>query len=420
MKRVLWICNAVFTNDSIKATGSWLQPLAEALVETGLVEVANISFSPNGSYSEAQFGRIPQYLLSRQTAMKYGQEATDKTCHEILHVVEDYGPDLIHIWGTESVWASVIRKQVLPQSIPVLIDIQGLLEPYADFMYGGLTLNELLKCISIRELLMPTNSLFYRKYLFHKRGKEEHRNLQAFKYISTQSKWVKDVLHFVVPQASFFDTKIMLRSDFYECDQWKYHNPESAPIVFTSSSGANSYKGLHMVLRMIALLKNDYPYIKLRIAGDFKSIRFKMMDGYCRYLQELIKKLGLMSNVIFLGSLTSKGIIDELHSANVCIIPSFAETYCLGFAESMIVGCPTVCAFSGAMPELAIDGKEALFYNAPDYREGASRIREILCSETLSNRLSTEGRKRRLSENSPSAVLSKQLSIYNSIFSESE
>ena len=42
------------------------------------------------------------------------------------------------------------------------------------------------------------------------------------------------------------------------------------------------------------------------------------------------------------------GLIKYL--CNVCVIPSFVETYCLALAEAMIVGCPTVVSYTSALP----------------------------------------------------------------------
>ena len=60
-------------------------------------------------------------------------------------------------------------------------------------------------------------------------------------------------------------------------------------------------------------------------------------------------------------------MIGELLNCNVCVMPSFIETYCLAFAEAMMVGVPVVVSFAGAMPELAEHNKEAMFYNPLDH-----------------------------------------------------
>lgn len=96
----------------------------------------------------------------------------------------------------------------------------------------------------------------------------------------------------------------------------------------------------------------------------------------------------MQENVIYLGSLDENQIITHLQEANACVIPSFIETYCLAFAESMIVGTPTIASFAGAMPELAENGKEALFYNSVDYYTCAALIDKVLQNRGLAEKLS--------------------------------
>ena len=134
------------------------------------------------------------------------------------------------------------------------------------------------------------------------------------------------------------------------------------------------------------------------------------------YLKKLIiKKYGLQKNVIYLGSLDENQIITHLQEANACVIPSFIETYCLAFAESMIVGTPTIASFAGAMPELAENGEEALFYNSMDYYSCAALIDKVIQDKKLAEHLSEKGRIRRMRENDITAVVSRQIEIYKEV-----
>ena len=143
----------------------------------------------------------------------------------------------------------------------------------------------------------------------------------------------------------------------------------------------------------------------------------KLLDGYSVFLNKLIKKYGLQENVIYLGSLDENQIIAHLQEANACVIPSFIETYCLAFAESMIVGTPTIASFAGAMPELAENGKEALFYNSVDYYTCATYIDKLLQDKRLAEKLSENGRARRMKENDIDTVVKTQLEIYENVLS---
>ena len=407
--KVLWLSNIAFSSEKLRATASWLQPMAEQLAKT--IDVVNVTDGNVDNPSEYYFNKIKQWVIPAKFS-SYGQEASLETCQVVNKIIEDENPDLVHLWGTEKFWASIYRKGYIKK--PTILDIQGLLAPYTEYYYGGLSLSEILRSIHLKEILMPWRTLFHKKEVFRRRGEMETSNIKSFKYIAYQSQWVKNYLSFINPEAKLFPTKIMLRQGFYDSQKWQWKQVDEAPVVFSTCSAAVSYKGMHIIIKAVALLKRRYPKIKLKLAGNI-NVGNKLLDGYSVFLKKLIDKYGLQDNIVYLGSLDEYQIISHLQEADVCVIPSFIETYCLAFAESMIVGTPTIASFAGAMPELAENGKEALFYNSVDYYTCASLIDKVLQDKELAERLSEKGRARRMQENYVLGVVNAQLDIYNKI-----
>lgn len=409
--KVLWLSDAVFSSEKLRATASWLQPMAEQLAKT--IDMVNVTDGNVERATVTNFNGIKQWVIPFKAKCN-GQETSESTCLTIQKIIEEEKPDLIHIWGTEKYWASIYREGYI--KTPAVLDIQGLLAPYTEYYYGGLSWSEIFQSIHLKEILMPWRTLFRKKEIFRKRGEHETVNIKSFRHIAYQSQWVKNYLAFTNPKANLYPTKIMLRQAFYESQKWNFREVETSPVVFSTCSAAVSYKGMHIIIKAIALLKKKYPNIKLKLAGNI-NVGNKLLDGYSVFLNNLIKKYGLQDNVIYLGSLDENQIIAHLQEANVCVIPSFIETYCLAFAESMIVGTPTIASFAGAMPELAENGKEALYYNSVDYYTCAALIDKVLQDKELADRLSVTGRARRMSENNMDAVVKTQLEIYENVLS---
>ena len=407
--KVLWLSNSAFVSEKTKATGSWVQPMAEQLSQS--IKIVNVADGQVDTPQSCNFKNIKQWIIPVK-ARHYGQEASDETCLVVKQIIEEEKPDLVHIWGTEKFWASIYRKGYI--GVPTVLDIQGLLAPYTEYYYGGLSIKEIFQSIHLKEVLLPSRTLFHKKEVFRKRGVSETANIKAFKHISYQSQWVKNYLSFINPKTKLYPTKIMLRKGFMASEKWEYRECGNSPVIFSTCSAAVTYKGMHIIIKAVALLKQKYPHVKLKLAGTI-NVGDKILDGYSVFLNHLIKKYGLEDNVIYLGSLDENQIIQQLLDSNVCVIPSFIETYCLAFAESMIVGVPTIASFAGAMPELAENGKEALFYNSVDYYTCAALIDKILRDEELAERLSENGRSRRMRENNMDDVVQTQLKIYKDI-----
>lgn len=416
MRKILWLCNTIFKESENIYSGSWLQPLAQELQKSQSVRIYTVSLGNVSQVTPQNYQDIKQWIIPKRKVTNDGQIACKQTCEEVARIINQVQPDLVHIWGTENIWASIYAQGFI--AFKTVIDIQGLLYAYADYYYGGLTFKEIVASIHLKEIIMPWRTLFQKKRVFRKRGEMEINYLKKFTHISVQSEWVRRQVGIVNTNAAFYNTKIMLRDSFYTANSWTFRNTAS-PVVFSSCAGAVSYKGMHMIIRSIAVLKEKYPTIQLRLAGSI-NIGNKLMDGYSIYLQKLIKKLGLIDNVIYLGSLNEFQIIEQLQNCQVCVVPSFIETYCLAFAEAMMVGVPTVVSYAGAMPELAKHSEEALFYNSIDYRLAASYIDTLLNDQKLAEKLSHNGRQRRLIENNKDSVLQTQLNIYKSILNDSQ
>lgn len=413
MRKILWLHTTPFTPSNEIQGGAWAQSLAERVQKTGQVQIYHIAVDDVKEVQKKDFNAIPQWIIPIDKGFYHTQQASQRTCRIISQIEQEIQPDLVHIWGTESIWCSVYSQGYIKS--PLLLDMQGFLSQCYYFYYGGLTFSEVLQCIHLKEIIMPWRTLFRKKKKFGKRGKYEIRYLQKIKNISVQSEWVKNHVRVINPKAHLYQTNIILRSNFYDAEPWRNHTFDDSPIIYSSCNAAESYKGIHILLKALVILKRKYPKIQLHLAGTI-LIGNRLLDGYSVFLKNFIQKNDLQDNICYLGRLNAEQIIHELQHANVCVIPSFVETYCLGFAESMILGVPTVVSYAGAMSELAKHGEEALFYNSMDYAICASYIDELLQNKSLAEKLSTNARLRRIQENNPDSIVQNQLAIYDEFF----
>ncbi len=410
--KILWLCNSKFSSDKIKTTGSWLQPLCEQLSQIEGIELYNITEYVGSTIIREDIQNIQQWCLPQDKHAKNNHQiASDEFCRDVADIIDSIKPDIVHIWGTETIYPSIYNKGYI--KYPCLLEIQGLLSSYYHFYYGGLTFKEILKCMHLKEFILPWRSLLFKRSAFKKRGITECESINKFKNIAVQSNWTLEQLHNINTDFNVYYSMIMLRKPFYEAEQWKYKQTD-APIIFTTASGAIPYKGMQIALKALALIKKNYPKATLRIAGNM-HIGNLLQDGFSIYINNLIHKYSLEDNVVLLGSIDASQIVDELQRCNVCLIPSFVETYCLAFAESMMVGVRTVVSYAGAMPGLAKDKDEAIFYNSNDFISCSQRIIEIVTNKELSEHLSSKCRKRRVIENDISSVVSNQMNVYNKI-----
>jgi len=412
--KILWLCNSRFSQCGLSETGTWLQPLAETVNGAGDFTVVNVTFGSVPEITSEEIAGMKQYVIPSALRLK-----TDKAGWAISRIISDENPDLVHIWGTENIWGNIYVAGYIKK--PAFMEMQGMKSYHCDY-YGGLTRKEIVQCnFAPMTLYAPGSSLYTAYKRFKKDGLNEIKILQAFDKISVQSRWVEDHVRAINPRAEIYRTKIILREPFYSCEQWHWKECGDAPVIFSTSSSSTPYKGMHILIRAVALLKREFPKIQLNIAGSFMSRRGAFFSsGYSRYLLGLMKELNVEDNINFLGPINAGQIIKQLQAANVCVIPSFIETYCVALAEAMMVGTPCVVSYAGAMPEFATPDKEALFYTSVDNVSCARRIRDCLTNRTLSERLSDNGRKRKMEDCDKNKMLAVQLDNYQKILMESK
>lgn len=413
--KILWLCNVRFSDKDVSGTGSWLQPLAEAVNNTDGFEVVNFTTAACDQFSKETVKGMTQYVAPLRSIRKLQTEKQwISNVGKLVREVEDKEkPDLVQIWGTEGIWVQLFLHGDIQTKC--YIDMQGIKYEIVRYYLADLRTKELNQFLSLNDLTAPWRFWAFKKHQFKKQGEIEKDCLVSMKDISVQSEWVEHQIKALNPNANIYHTKIMLREPFYSSREWKWRACGENPILFTSSSGSRTYKGLHILLQTLSVVKKTYSNVQLRVAGSFMRRSVFGYEGYERYIDKLIDKLDVRDNVKFVGVLNANQIIEELLSANVCVVPSFIESYCLGLAEAMMVGTPCVVSYAGAMPNLAECGKEALFYNSQDYATAAAMVLRLLYDEGLAMALSHNARVHRRIDNDPQDVLNTQLGIYKKI-----
>lgn len=110
-------------------------------------------------------------------------------------------------------------------------------------------------------------------------------------------------------------------------------------------------KGIDRLLEAISHLKKQ-PGLKLVIIGGDDSSQFELAK-----LKALSRDLGIKNSVSFLGSVPQKRLPLFYSAADICVVPSYYETFCLVILESLACGTPVVATNVGAAASLIQQGE---------------------------------------------------------------
>jgi glycosyltransferase involved in cell wall biosynthesis len=138
-------------------------------------------------------------------------------------------------------------------------------------------------------------------------------------------------------------------------------------------------------------------------------------DGYVAWVVREIKRLGLESNINWLGALEAGQIISQMQMSSAMVIPSFIENCSTSMQEAMLIGVPLVVSYAGGLPSLARDEESALFYPMGDDAACAMQLERLFDDKELPMRLSKQARLVAEYRNEPQRIIARQLEIYQLI-----
>jgi glycosyltransferase involved in cell wall biosynthesis len=313
-----------------------------------------------------------------------------------VRAVDDFKPDLVHVWGTENFYG-LISNMI---NVPVLVKMQGLLSVIKDDYWGGVKWRE--------RVSMPNEMLYYID--IRKRAETELKILKQNRYFEGRTFWDHSHLREHNTSAHYYDIPEMMRPSFYE-SRWSIENIKKHSVYTTSRS--MPAKGNASLIKAISIVRQYVPDVQLRIGGQITN------SGYGKFLKRMVTDLGLDDCVTFLGPLSESEIINELLNAHVYVLSSYIENSCNSLIEAQMVGVPCVASYVGGVASLVTDQETGLFFHKGDSATLAMNIRKIFNDDVIASKLSQGAHKFALDRYAKDRIVNNTLSTYKEILGQS-
>jgi glycosyltransferase involved in cell wall biosynthesis len=165
--------------------------------------------------------------------------------------------------------------------------------------------------------------------------------------------------------------------------------PPGAPVV-ACAGRLFAGKGHGEVVRAIAVLRQEFPDIRLLIIGrdDFQVMR----TSYTEELQALAAALGISQHVVFTGH--RPDMPQVFAACDVFALPSFEEPFGLVYLEAMAMKKPVIALDNGGAVEIVEHGRNGLLVNPERPQELATHLATLLRDPALRSRMGEHGRRR--------------------------
>jgi glycosyltransferase involved in cell wall biosynthesis len=214
---------------------------------------------------------------------------------------------------------------------------------------------------------------------FHERVRQEGLAIRAADAVTAPShdvlKQVREFYGIALPDAAVIPPPTW---PVPVAERWRLEDCDHKQILFIGRF--DRHKGGDLIVDAFRCVLEAVPDARLRFVGSDPGYTgddgrtWKIED----YVRDRIPDALETGRVEWMNSQPYSTLAQLRRRAMVTVVCSRYETFALTMVEAMALGCPTVAANAGAMPEILQDGVNGLLHRAGDPDEIAARIVQLL------------------------------------------
>jgi glycosyltransferase involved in cell wall biosynthesis len=403
--KILWFKNtpSLYKKDTKGYNGGgWIESLEKIISKNENIELAVSFFNSDACFKENQgkttYYPIPLYNTIVKKLKRYFFYNNDKNeVNYYLKIIEDFKPDVIHVFGSEQSFGLL----TLYTKIPVVIHLQGILNPYLNAYYApGSNQIDLIKQNNFKPLKVI--NLVHGMSNFKHNAKREVIILKNCKYYMGRTEWDKSVASLYAPNSTYFYCSEVLRDIFYSAMAWQ--KKERTKLILVSTISKTSYKGFDFILKTAKLLK------------ELSEIDFEWNVFGINDYKEWEKKLGINcaeGNVFLKGVASSETLVKNIQAGDIFIHPSYIDNSPNSICEAQMIGIPVISTNVGGISSLIENHKTGYLVPANDPYTLVTRIIEIKRNKEDAIRIAKNAKNEAMIRHDKEKIKTDLLAVYN-------
>lgn len=308
---------------------TWLPPLADAFLNYQEFEITWITFDRTVKRIEVdedhnqKFMRIP--LRSDLPAFLLAQWPTRMKLRAIL---DQTRPDVVHAWGTESLYAAVLQDIKTPK----ILSVQGCLTAF-------------------RKVWKPS----WRQRIL---ADAEPQRVKEADVVTCESPWSAEQIGELHPEGDIRVVDYGVHPSFYDV---KWSPDPDKPILLYSGS-LDQRKGLDILFEALESIPNRKWTLQLLGGGPLR--------------EELEARQ--LPNIEWLGTLPWNVMQKHLAKAWALVVPTRADTGPTVVKEARVMGLPVIGSINGGLRDYIRHGQNGLHVNPLDAAGLAAACEELM------------------------------------------
>lgn len=341
------------------------------------------------------------YRLHLYSLLNNLDNIDQRIVEKCLKVIEDFKPDIIHVFGSEGCFG-IISKHT---SIPVILHIQGILQPifnaflppmmsWRDYYFSDCHIQGIIKRISQHSRWRHNC----------KREKEIFKNIH---YYCGRTLWDKKITELLCPQSKYFEVNEILRGSFY----LPSHHIFPSKLTLISIISDIPFKGMDVILKTANILHNQYK-------TDLQWFVYGINDA--KAFERLTNIRCADVGVKLCGVADETTLRDALLNATAFLSLSYIDNSPNSLCEAQILGCPVIATNVGGKASLVSDNENGFLVPANTPYTTAHTIMQLFKSSFLASNISERGKQDAILRHDKSKITSQLLEAYENVISNQE
>ena len=317
--------------------GGWVEGLQTVLIKQQGIDLGIAFLTERVFEFKIKESNTIYYPIHTSTQSKIWNnlvEGVFKYKSFVCKIIDDFKPDLIHLFGTEQ-WFSYIPTIT---RIPCVVHLQGLVAPIKNAYlpvgmnerdYSGFGLTYLLNYLrgSVRKYKLVESIAWNSSTAFFGR--------------TTFDNNISDLLS---GGKKYFHIDEILRAPFYNSAKWKFKDNDTVQILSIITPA--SYKGFDVVLKTSRVLKKQNIKFIWNIVGLSEKHKFT------KKFEKFYKISGRDNNIAFHGFKSSNELVNLLLGASIYVHPSYIDNSPNSICEAQMLGVPVLACNVGGVSSL--------------------------------------------------------------------
>lgn len=330
---------------------------------------------------------------------KFEEESWIYFINYYKRIIDDFQPDIIHVWGSES-YHGLISKVT---NLPVILHIQGVINPYLNAF-----LPPFVSWSDYRSLSMNIKDMIgmaMTKHTWECNAYRERQIIKNVRFYLGRTTWDERVTYVMNPSARYFHVDEMLRDIFYKPGTRSI--PDKLLIITTISQPL--YKGFDLVMKTAKLLKCN-------LNLDFEWRCYGNINP--RIVEKQLKIKHTEVNVRLMGVASAEELREAELGASLYFHSSYIDNSPNSLCEAQILGLPIVSTNVGGISSLVEECVDGFLVPSNDPYQAAYIIQMLFNDKALNLRMGEEARKKALERHQPERVTKQILNVYDNVLSK--